>query len=369
MIDLEFFKKSKEHFTISDLLEVIEADVGQNSHIDFNEKILNISSLSDATELDVSFLDNQKYKQKVRESKAKFVIVANDFFQENQDIKNRLILSEDPYLSIAKLASFLYKDVNSPVISDFEIKSGSYIHKTAKIGKNCEIGNGVVIEEGVVIGDGVKIFHNCVISNSCKIGDYTVIYDNCSVKYSKIGKNCIIHPGVRIGQDGFGFAHSKKTKQLVKITHLGLVLIGNNVEIGANTCIDRGSFGNTEIEDNVKLDNLIQIGHNVKIGNSTVMAAQSAVAGSAKIGIGCMIGGQVGISGHLTVGNFVNVAGQSGIISSVDDKKIIGGSPAVDFILWKKSSAIIYKALKNRSKALQSRSKFAKFIRNWLGIE
>ncbi len=369
MIDGSFYEKSCESLSVKEILEIIGADFDKNTHLNQAGSILNLAPLDIATQDEVSFLDNAKYQNKVSTSKAKFVIVSESFALQNQDIMEKLIISSDPYLSIAKIAMHLYGSVNHPNLEKLEEKDGYFIHKTAKIGNNVKIGKNVVIGEGVEVGDGSTILHNTVITKGCKIGKNCVVYENCSIRFAKIGDNCIIHSGTRIGQDGFGFAHCKKTKQLFKITHLGLVKLGNNVEIRANVTIDRGSFGgDTELADNVKIDNLTQIGHNVKIGNSTVIAAQAGIAGSTKIGMGCMVGGQVGFSGHLNIGNFVHIAGKSGIFSDIEDGLKLGGSPAIDFMLWKKSTAIVYKAVKTRSKYIK-KSRLVKFIRNWLGIE
>jgi UDP-3-O-[3-hydroxymyristoyl] glucosamine N-acyltransferase len=204
------------------------------------------------------------------------------------------------------------------------------IADSAKLGKDLYIGEFVVIGENVIIEDQVKIYPQCHISDNVIIKSGTTLYPGVKVyENCEIGKNCTIHSGAVIGADGFGFA-PQSDNNYMKVAQIGNVILEDNVEIGANTTIDRATMGSTVIRKGVKLDNLIQVAHNVTIGENTVIAAQSGIAGSSKVGKNCMIGGQVGISGHISVGDDVKIAAQSGLSSNIKDGKIIMGSPAFD---------------------------------------
>jgi UDP-3-O-[3-hydroxymyristoyl] glucosamine N-acyltransferase len=206
----------------------------------------------------------------------------------------------------------------------------------------------VVIEDGVVIGNNSSIDHNSVIKRNVVIGNNTKIASNVTISHSVIGNNVIIHPGTRIGQDGFGFA-SDHTGHL-KVPQLGIVKIGDFVEIGANTTIDRGSAQDTIIGDMCQIDNLVQLGHNVQLGKACVIVAQVGIAGSTKLGDFVILGGQVGVAGHLKIGNQVQVAAQSGIAQNIEDKQIMGGSPAVPIRQWHKQTFCL-KKLANKDKS------------------
>lgn len=344
MINEHFFKKAIDRISIKELLIFLDANYDDNIHLNKNEFIYNLSSLEEGDKGDVSFLQNPKYLQKFIDTKSEFCLTTKERFK-NYTGNSKLIIVEDSYVAMAKLAMYFYKFVNYPsvLIDKNENFKDSLVDKSVILGKNIQIGYNVVIGQNVTIEDGCIISHNCVISDGVKIGKNCVIYENSSIRYSIIGENCIIHPGVKIGQDGFGFAIDNKTKEIIKITHLGVVNIGNNVEIGANTTIDRGSFGDTVISDSVKLDNLVQIGHNAHIGKSTVIAAQVGIAGSAEIGMGCMFGGQSGMSGHISVGNFVQVAAKSGVVSTYKSNIKLGGMPAIPLFKWLRQMAVLKK--------------------------
>jgi UDP-3-O-[3-hydroxymyristoyl] glucosamine N-acyltransferase len=368
-MDARFYPRSKDSFDLSVLLNSADIDTSLFSDSILSFQIKSLASLFEGGEGDLSFVENVKYQSLVESSSASFVLSSREFFDKNTHIANKLIPCDDPYVGIAKIAMFMYGYVNRPhfEISEYVKNGGSLVHSSAVLGENVMLGSGVVVGENVEIGSNVVIMSNSSIGRGCKIGDNTIIYENSNIKFSFIGQNCIIHPSCSIGQDGFGFAPCKKTKKLFKITHLGRVLIGDDVEIRAGVCIDRGSFSDTVISDGIKIDNLSQIGHNVKIGKSTVIAAQCGIAGSAEMGFGCMIGGQVGIAGHIKIGNLVQVAGKSGVIGDIDDGKKIGGYPAVDFGLWKRGTALLYSLCDMRKKKLKL-SPLAKWIRSFLGV-
>jgi UDP-3-O-[3-hydroxymyristoyl] glucosamine N-acyltransferase len=209
------------------------------------------------------------------------------------------------------------------------VEQPSFISHSAKLGSSCYVGAFVHIGDHVVIGNNVKIFPNTVIGNHTRIGDGTIIYGGVKIYAdTRVGKECTIHAGVVLGADGFGFTPNTENNYQ-KIPQIGNVIIEDNVEIGANTCVDRATLGSTIVRRGAKLDNLIQVGHNVEIGENTVMAGCSAIAGSTKIGKNCLIGGQVGIAGHITIADGVKIAAQSGIASSIlKENDIVQGSPA-----------------------------------------
>ncbi|MHC1775122.1 MAG: UDP-3-O-(3-hydroxymyristoyl)glucosamine N-acyltransferase [Lentimicrobium sp.] len=280
----------------------------------------------------VTFLGNPKYTQYIYNTLASVVIVNEDFIPE-QEIGATLIRVENAYNAFAMMLD-AYNQIKQ---NKTGISKLSFIPETASIGSNCYIAEFVSIGENVVIGDRAKIYPNSVLGDNVTIGDETVIYAGVKI-YSdcSIGSHCTLHAGVVIGADGFGFA-PQSDNQYQKVAQIGNVILEDNVEVGANTTIDRATLGSTIIRKGAKIDNLIQIAHNVEIGENTVIAAQSGIAGSAKIGANCMIAGQVGIIGHLEIGDNVKIAAQSGISSSVPANSIIMGSPAFEISAYRKS--------------------------------
>ena len=236
---------------------------------------------------------------------------------------------DDPYLAYAHTTNFL----NPDKISKNFISKNSIIDKSSKLNKNIEINDYVHLKKNVSIDNNVVIFSNSVIGPNVFIGENTIIKSNCSISNCKIGNNCVIQSGAVIGDIGFGFTPINK----IEIKHTGDVIIGNNVHIGSNTTIDRATLDSTIINDNVRIDNLVQIAHNVIIGKHTIIAAQTGIAGSAIIGNECLIGGQAGINGHITIGNNVTIAAKSGVTKSIKDKSVVAGFPAIDIKIWKKN--------------------------------
>lgn len=285
----------------------------------------------------LSFLANPKYTHYIYETKSTIVLVSNDFVAE-RPISATLIRVENPYETVAHLldmvkqaTTHLPTGVEQPsfVAEGVELPEGvyvgafAYVASGAKLGKDVKIypqayvGEGVEIGEGTIVNPGVKIYHGC-----------------------KIGKRCIIHSGAVIGADGFGFA-PEADGSYSKIPQMGNVEIGDDVEIGANTTVDRAMMGSTRLADGVKLDNLIQIAHNVQVGRNTAMAAQAGVAGSAKIGANCMIGGQAGVSGHIVIGDRAQIGAQAGIPNSVKEGARLLGTPAVPALDFAKQCALL----------------------------
>ncbi|HEX5002495.1 MAG TPA: UDP-3-O-(3-hydroxymyristoyl)glucosamine N-acyltransferase [Bacteroidia bacterium] len=310
---------------ISDLLQgEIIGDPGARVHT--------LSKIEEGIPGSLSFLANPKYTPFIYTTKATIVIVGSDFKPE-QPVTATLIKVADAYGSFAKLLQ-MYDQVRR---NKEGIETPSFISKSAKTGTGIYIGAFAYIGNDAVIGNNVKIYPNCYIGDNVRIGDNTTVFAG-TIIYSDcvIGADCTLHAGVVIGGDGFGFSPNSGSYQ--KVAQIGNVIVEDHVEIGAGTAIDRATLGSTIIRKGVKLDNLIQIAHNVEIGENTVIAAQTGIAGSTKIGRDCMIGGQVGIVGHLTIAENVKIAAQSGVGASVTEPgTILQGSPAFSIGDYKKS--------------------------------
>lgn len=273
----------------------------------------------------MSFLANPKYTHHLYQSQASAVIVSNDFVPEHP-VQAALIRVENPYVSFANLL----KIYNEMQLNKEGISEHAVIEPSAKIGQKCYVAPFVYIGENVTIGDNVKLYPHVYVGDNCTIASNTTLFSGAKVYCNNIiGANCIIHSGAVIGADGFGFAPTEDGAYS-KIDQIGTVIIEDNVEIGANTCVDRATMGTTTIHRGVKLDNLCQIAHNVSVGEHTVMAAQSAIAGSGKVGSHCVVAGQVGIVGHITVGDNVVIAAQSGVTRDISSNCTILGSPAME---------------------------------------
>ncbi|MBQ3926442.1 MAG: UDP-3-O-(3-hydroxymyristoyl)glucosamine N-acyltransferase [Bacteroidaceae bacterium] len=265
------------------------------------------AKIEEGVEGALSFLANPQYEQYIYETKSSVVLVNQDF-QPSREVKATLVRVANAYESVAKLMQ-LYQSMQQKRVG---IDSLAFIHPSAKIGKDCYIGPFVAIAENVEIGDGVVIHPHATIGRNAKVGAGTEIYSNAVIYHDCIvGNNCVLHAGCVIGADGFGFAPTADGYD--KIPQIGIVTIEDNVEIGANTCIDRSTMGSTYVRKGVKIDNLCQVAHNVEVGKHTVMSAQSGIAGSSKIGEWCMLGGQVGISGHLVVGDQTHFGAKCGL--------------------------------------------------------
>ncbi|KAF0201235.1 MAG: UDP-3-O-3-hydroxymyristoyl glucosamine [Bacteroidetes bacterium] len=315
-------------FTAQQIADLIEGTIEGNA----NAEIYKLSKIEQGEPGSISFLGNPKYTHYIYETKASAVIVNRDF-QPEQNISCTLIRVENANTAFAKMLD-AYNQLTSKKPG---ISKHAAIAESAVIGENCYIGDFVSIGENVKIGKDTKIYPNTSVGDNASIGDRCTIYAGVKIYNDcQIGNACNLHAGVVIGADGFGFA-PQSDNQYSKVAQIGNVIIEDNVEIGANTTIDRATLGSTIIRKGAKLDNLIQIAHNVEIGRNTVIAAQSGVAGSTKIGANCMIGGQVGITGHLDIGNDVKIAAQSGISTNVADGLIIMGSPAFDISNYRKS--------------------------------
>ena len=301
---------------------------------DENATVHTFAKIEEGIPGSISFLSNPKYLHYIYDTKASIVLVNKDFTPE-QEVKTTLIKVDNAYESLAKLLT-LY-EMSKPKKTG--IDSLAYIAPTAKIGKEVYIAPFAYIGEGAVIGDNTAIYPHATIGENALIGNNCILYPNVTVYHDcRIGNQCILHAGSVIGADGFGFAPSPEGYE--KIPQIGIVIIEDNVEIGANTCIDRSTMGATIVHKGVKLDNLIQIAHNVEVGSHTVMSSQVGIAGSTKIGEWCMFGGQVGVAGHIKVSDHVSVAAQSGIAKATKENQAIMGSPAIDAKQYFRCSAV-----------------------------
>lgn len=292
---------------------------------DENVSVSNVSKIEEGKPGTLAFLANPKYEKYVYDTQASIVLVKNDFVPE-KPVSCTLIRVEDPYQSMAALLE-LYQQ-SKP--QKFGIEQPSFIDGSAKLGDNIYVGAFAYVGANVAIGDSSKIYPQSYIGNNVKIGDNTIIYAGAKI-YDDcvIGNNCIIHAGAVIGADGFGFAPTPDGSYK-KIEQVGNVVIEDDVEIGANATIDCSTMGSTIIRKGAKLDNLIQIAHNCEVGENTVMAAMTGVAGSTKIGKNCIVAGHVGIAGHLNVGDRVTIGAMAGITNNVKEGKIVLGAPAMD---------------------------------------
>ena len=335
-------------FSARQLCDLLQGELEGNPDV----LVSSLSKIEEGTPGTLSFLANPKYAEFIYNTGASIVLVPKDFILD-KPVSATLIRLEDVYSSFTKLLEMYHekmsekKGIEQPTFieASAQYHDDIYIGAFAYIGKNVKLGVGVRIHPHVYIGDNVEIGAGTVLHNGVKI------YHSC-----KVGAACTFHAGVIIGADGFGFAPQSENLYL-KVPQIGNVIIEDHVEIGANTCIDRATLGSTYIRKGVKLDNLIQIAHNVDIGENTVIAAQTGIAGSTKIGKDCMIGGQVGIIGHITIANRVKIAAQSGIGASITrEGDIVQGSPAIGIGDYKRAY-VVFKKLPEIEKRIDSLEK------------
>lgn len=338
-------------FTAAQIAVILEGEVEGNPEIEVSK----LSKIEEGGPESLSFLANPKYTQFIYTTKASIVIV-NKIFKAEKEINSTLIRVEDAYKSFSKLLEYY----NQVKMNKIGIESPVFISKSAIYGENIYIGAFAYLGENIKIGNNTKIYPNVYIGDNVTIGDNVILFSGAKI-YSDtiIGDNCVIHSSAILGADGFGFAPNEKG-EFIKVPQTGNVIIEDNVDVGAATSIDRATLGSTIIRKGVKLDNHIQIAHNVEIGKNTVIAAQTGIAGSTKIGENCMIGGQVGIVGHITIGNNVKIQAQSGIGRNVKDNEILQGSPALPYSDYNKS----YVHFKNLPKTMNRINILEKTITN-----
>lgn len=316
---------------------------------DSNVTVSGISKIEEGKPETLTFLANPKYENYIYSTLASIVLV-NKSFVPRSDIKTTLIKVENAYKAFASLLD-LY--VQAKKDSRLGIESPVHIHDTTTLGEDLYIGAFASIGRNTKIGDQTKIFPQVFIGENVTIGSNCIIYAGVRIyDDSIIGNNCIIHAGVVIGSDGFGFA-PQEDKTYKKIPQLGNVIIEDDVEIGANTAIDCGTFGSTIIHKGVKIDNLVQIAHNCEIGENTVIAGQTGIAGSCKVGKNCQFAGQVGLAGHLTIGDNVQIGAQSGVSKSVKSNEILFSSPAFNYKDAVKSITVFRNLPKLREEVIQ----------------
>jgi len=319
-------------FSANDIATLLNGEVEGNGNV----KVSNISKIDQPIPGTLTFLSNPTYTKYIYTTSASIVIVNKDFIPESK-LSCTLIRVEDAYAALAKLLDFYTKLKPSKM----GIEQPSFVSNSAKLGDQIYLGAFAYIGDNVLIGNNVKIYPHVYVGDNVIIGDDSILYSGVKIYAGcSIGSSCVFHSGSVIGADGFGFAPNPDGTY-TKIEQIGNVIIEDNVEIGANTTIDSATMGSTIIRKGVKLDNLIQIGHNSEIGENTVMAAQVGIAGSAIVGKNCVFGGQAGISGHITIGDSVKIGPQSGVMSSVATKSILLGAPALDYKSAMRSFSVI----------------------------
>ena len=302
---------------------------------DKNAAVSTVSSIDGGKAGSLAYLTNPKYEQYIYTTEASIVLV-DKTFEPKDEVKTTLVKVEN----VAECVLNLLEMYNASRPQKSGVSKLASIHEEATVGQSCYIGDFTVVERGAKLGDKVQLYPQCYIGDNVEIGEGTKLYPGVKIyEGCKIGRNCIIHAGAVIGADGFGFA-PKADGTFAKIPQLGNVIIEDNVEIGANTCVDRAKTDSTIVRSGVKLDNLIQVGHNVQIGSNTVMSAQVGIAGTTKIGSNCFVGGQVGFADHITVGNGCKIGSQSGLDKNVPDGEIRFGSPALPGIQYHRSFAV-----------------------------
>ena len=338
-------------FTATQIAGILEGDIIGNPDVEVSK----LAKIEEGTTGALTFLANPKYTQYIYSTKASIIIVNKDFNPEN-DLNTTLIKVEDAYKSFSKLLEYY----NQIKMNKTGIEQPSFISESSTYEEDVYIGAFSYIGDNVKIGNNVKIYPNSYIGDNVNIGNNVVIFSGAKI-YSEciIGNDCVINSGAIIGADGFGFVPNEKG-EYNKVPQTGNVIIEDNVDIGAATTIDRATLGSTIIRKGVKLDNQIQIAHNVEIGKNTVIAAQTGIAGSTKIGENCQIGGQVGFAGHLTIGNNVKIQAQSGIGRNVKDNEVLQGSPAFSYGDYNKS----YVYFKNLPKIVKGINEMEKKLNN-----
>ena len=335
-------------FSAKQIAQMLEGRVEGNE----NAVVGKLCKIEEGEKGGLSFLANPKYNHYLYSTKASIVII-NEDFEPEEEIKTTVIRVKDAYSCFAKLLEIY----NQYRLNKNGISSLAFIDKQAEIAEDVYVGEFAVISKGAKIGKESKIYPHVYIGDDVKIGENVTLFAGVRIYHDTvIGNNCILHSGAVLGADGFGFA-PLADGTFKKIAQIGNVVIEDDVEIGANATIDRATMGSTKVMKGTKIDNLCQLGHNVVIGQSTAMAAQTGVAGSTKIGSNCFIGGQVGFSGHIKVGDRCSIGAQAGIISDIKDEARIIGSPAIDAKAYMKSYVYFRKLeqMKNKMDELEKR--------------
>ena len=343
-------------FSAKEIASILQGKIEGNEQV----KVSDFSKIEEGKPGTLTFLANPKYTHYIYHTQANIALVNDDFVPEKELPSTlTLIRVSNAYVALASLMEWVEKGK----IHKKGIESPAYVSPSAKISpETVYIGAFAYIGDNVVLGNNVKIYPQSYIGDNVTIGDDTIIYSGAKIYADcQIGNRCIIHAGAVIGADGFGFA--KEGDNYKKISQLGNVRIEDDVEIGANTTIDRAVMDSTIIRRGVKLDNLIQVAHNVEIGENTAIAAQAGISGSTKVGKNCMFGGQVGLGGHIKIGDQVNIGAQAGVISNIEEGRNIIGSPGIDVKNFFRSSLLfqkfpdIYRTLNRLEKEVETLKK------------
>lgn len=338
-------------FTAEQIAGILEGEVVGNP----SAEVYKLSKIEEGTLGSLTFLSNPKYQKFIYSTQATITIV-NKSFEPEQSIETTLIKVEDAYKAFSKLLEYY----NQVKLMKSGIEQPSVISEGVVYGENLYLGSFCYIGKNVNIGKNVKIYPNSFIGDNVTIGDNCVFFAGVRIySETEIGTNCTIHSGTIVGSDGFGYA-PLEDGTYNKIPQIGNVIIEDNVEVGSCTTIDRATLGSTIIRKGVKLDNQIQVAHNVEIGENTVIASQTGIAGSTKIGKNCIIGGQVGIAGHLVIGNGVRIQAQSGVGKNIKDEEVLQGSPTFGYSDWNKS----YVHFKNLPKIVSEFETLKKQVNN-----
>ena len=344
MADGRFFVP-RGPFALGELATLAEARLCGG---DPDQPIRDVASLADALSDQITFLDNPRYLSSARGTRAAACLVRPAHADQLPGEVARLI-TEEPYRGYARIAARFYPAAAAPSADHpprAELAQGAQIDPSAVIGPGCRIAGGAVIEVGAEIGPRCRIEANAVIGAGVRLGADSTVGPGATLTCCLVGARVVIHAGARIGQDGFGFALG--AAGLLKVPQIGRVLIEDDVEIGANTTIDRGSGGDTVIGRGCKIDNLVMIAHNVRLGPHCVIVAQSGISGSTQIGAGSMLGAQVGVTGHLTIGPAVRLAARSAVIRDLPGHETYGGAPAIPIRQWRRQMAAISRLSKKR---------------------
>jgi len=341
-------------FTAAQIAVLVNGKVDGNADI----AVASFGKIEEAQQGQLAFLANPKYDDFLYTTKASIIIV-NDTQEFKQPITATLIKVPDAYSAFATLLD-KYQQIQQQQLTG--IQQPVYIDATAKIGDNVYIGAFVYVGKNVVVGDGTKIYPSTFIGDNVTIAQHTILHPGVKIYHDCIiGSNVTIHAGSVIGADGFGFA-PQADGSFKKVPQIGNVLIEDNVEIGSNTCIDRATIGSTIIKTGAKLDNLLQIAHNVEVGNNTVIAAQTGVSGSTKIGNNVMIGGQAGLAGHLIIGNGAKINAQTGVGKAVKPGTSVTGTPFDEFSKYMRNQAFV-RSLPQMEKRLKELEALVKELR------
>ena len=344
--------KSVKQYSLAELADVLQSELQVEVKGDASCMISGISTLQDAVPGTLSFLANPAYARYLADTRAAAVLLSPE---AAADYTGNALVMKNPYLGFA-IASRLFERGDGEQVG---IHPAATVDETAEVAETAWVGPGAVVEAGAQVHAGARILANTVVGRDCIVGEDTILKANVTLCHGvAVGKRCIIHNGAVLGADGFGFAND--AGKWVKIAQLGGVVVGDDVEIGANTTIDRGALDNTIIHDGVKLDNLIQIAHNVEIGRNTAIAGCTGISGSTKIGSGCTIAGGVGIAGHLEIVDGVHIAGMAMVTKSITEKGVwssgsVGCMPVKE---WRRNT-VRFRQLDDMAKRIRSLEKQA----------